>query len=88
MNNKTKTVIQRIRSLPDKVRILVLYALLVDPDNFQSVLILDERGRHLSSTLLRDIGNIERSVAVPIAMTLIEDCLHILDVRESSDVSE
>ncbi len=85
MKNDT-SIIQKLRLLPDRIRALVLYAMLFDSDKAKEVLGIDER-INAHASLISELRSVDPQVLRPLLLTFLRDTFSTFDIRSGSDES-
>jgi hypothetical protein len=79
MKSQEKTMIQKLQSLPDKQRAIILLGILIDPSSAANVLRMDERISQLAEQIIEELLAMDREVRLPLVVTYLKDSFLSLD---------
>jgi hypothetical protein len=77
--NTANTIIHALRSVPDRLRACILYAMLVDPEHAADMLMLDERISRQTVVVIRELKEIDVRIRNLLLISLLNDALCVLD---------
>jgi hypothetical protein len=80
-----KTTIQKLLSLPDTQRAIILFGILIDPSSAMRIFRLNESISEFTKQVIEELIAMDRDVRIPLVVTLLKDSFHAVDSGRGLD---